>query len=131
MICCSIPTFELLRSGERLNEVSPSAEPVGSLQSAPPAIEDQRFADLSMHTRGICSYTDRSRQAEAANRWQLDSMIAERYQDPFRWYKTAMQRAHFSNCSHRASDLWSNANPETARRKGLYAHLMRIDPFLT
>jgi hypothetical protein len=127
-----------LRSGGTdLTKISPSAEPGWeAFKLLRQAIEDQRFSGAyQCIRRGILQLygidLDKLNRQTAG---QLDSMIAERYQDPFRCcYKTAMQRAHFSELVRIVHPEFyvSDANPETAAEEKAFTHtLMRIDPFL-
>ena len=126
-----------LRSGGTdLTKISPSAEPGWeAFKLLRQAIEDQRFSGAyQCIRRGILQLygidLDKLNRQTAG---QLDSMIAERYQDPFRWYKTVMRRAHFSELIRIVHPEFyvSGANPETAAEEKTFTHtLMRIDPFL-
>jgi hypothetical protein len=125
-----------LRSGGTdLTKISPSAEPGWeSFKLLRQAIEDQRFTGAyQCIRRGILQLygidLDKLNRQTAG---QLDSMIAKRYQDPFRWYKTAMQRAHFSELIRIVHPEFyvSDVNPETAAEEKAFTHtLMRIDLF--
>jgi predicted TIM-barrel fold metal-dependent hydrolase len=126
----------LRNGGADLTKIAPSAEPgweTFNLLCA--AIEDQRFTGVYQCTRrGILQLygidLDKLNRQTAG---QLDSMIAAHYQDPFRWYKTAMQRAHFSELIRIVHPEFyvSDANPQTAAEEKAFTHtLMRIDPFL-
>jgi predicted TIM-barrel fold metal-dependent hydrolase len=126
----------LRSAGTDLTKIVPSAEPGWkAFQVLRQAIEDQRFTGAyQCIRRGILQLygidLDRLDEQTAG---QLDSRIAERYQDPFRWYKTAMQRAHFSELIRIVHPEFyvSDANPKTAAEEKAFTHtIMRIDPFL-
>jgi predicted TIM-barrel fold metal-dependent hydrolase len=126
-----------LRSGGTdLTKISPSSVPGWeSFMLLRQAIEDQRFTGgYQCIRRGILQlYGTDLGKLNRQTAGQLDSMIAERYQNPFRWYKTAMQRAHFSELIRIVHPEFyvSDQNPATAAEEKAFTHtLMRIDPFL-
>ena len=98
-------------------------------------LEAYRFIGVYQCTRrGIQSlYGADIDNLSASTLSRLESLIAERYRNPFSWYPKAMAQAHFSRLVRPVHPEYyrNQQSPETAAGESAFTRtVMRIDPFV-